>query len=145
MEKVHYSSGKDDWETPQKLFDELNKEFNFTLDVCSTHSNAKCAYHFTEEENGLLQNWEGQTAFCNPPYSKAGRQDEWVKKCYEESLKENTVVVALLPARTDTDRFHKYILNKAEIRFIKGRLKFEINGEGVGQAAPFPSMICVWR
>ena len=59
MEKVHYSSGKDDWETPQKFFEDLNNEFNFTLDPCSTHLNAKCKYHFTEVENGLLQNWGG--------------------------------------------------------------------------------------
>lgn len=151
MNNVHYSSAKDDWETPQKLFEVLDKEFHFTLDSCSTHENAKCEKHYTEVEDGLIQSWEGETVFCNPPYSRTGRQDEWVRKCYEESKKPDTVVVALLPARTDCKRFHEYILGKAEIRFIRGRLNFEVDGKpavgenGKPQAAPFPSMICIWR
>jgi len=151
MDKVHYSSGKDDWETPQKFFEELDKEFCFTLDPCCTHENAKCKKHYTKEDDGLSQSWGGETVFCNPPYSKKGRQDEWVRKCYEESLKPNTVVVALLPARTDTDRFHRYILGKAEIRFMKGRIVFEVNGspaldtKGNPSNSPFPCMICIWR
>lgn len=77
--------------------------------------------------------------FCNPPY---GRQiGEWVKKAYEESRKPNTLVVMLIPARTDTKWFHDYILGKAEIRFIRGRLKFG----GADNAAPFPSMVVVFR
>lgn len=143
MNKVLMQSGKDDWETPQALFEELDREFRFTLDPCSTHENAKCEKHYTAEENGLQMSW-GETVFCNPPYSKAGRQDEWVQKCFEEAQKPGTVVVALLPARTDTDRFHKYILGKAEIRFIRGRLRFEQNGIP-GGTATFPSMVCIWR
>ena len=150
MDSVHYSSGKDDWETPQELFEKLDKEFHFTLDPCSTHKNTKCDKHYTENEDGLMQNWEGETVFCNPPYSKVGKQDQWVQKCYEESKKAGTTVVALLPARTDTERFHKYILGKAEIRFLRGRLYFEIEGKpvlgknGKPQTAPFPSMVCIW-
>lgn len=90
--------------------------------------------------------------FCNPPYSKIGQQDAWVRKCYEESRKPNTTVAALLPSRTDTKRFHKYIWNVAdEVRFIEGRLKFEINGKPIldknekPQPAPFPSMIVIWN
>lgn len=76
--------------------------------------------------------------FCNPPYSKIA---DWVKKCYTESLKPNTTVVMLIPARTDTKYFHGYIYHRAEIRFIKGRLKFN-DGKG---SAPFPSMIVIFR
>ena len=141
MNKVHYSTGQDDWTTPQDLFDELNNEFDFTLDPCTNGENAKCEKFYTEEDDGLLQDWSGERVFVNPPYSKAGKQDQWVKKCYEESKKENTIVVALLPARTDTKRFHSYILNKAEIRFLQGRLKFG----GAKNPAPFPSMIIIWR
>ena len=65
---------------------------------------------------------------------------EWVEKAYTESLKGKTVVM-LLPARTDTKWFHKFVLNKAEIRFIKGRLKF---GDG-NNSAPFPSMVVIYR
>lgn len=144
MHDCMFSSCKDDWETPQKFFDELNEEFKFTLDPCCTHENAKCEKHYTIDENGLEQDWDGEIVFCNPPYSKKGGQDKWVRKCYEESKKPGTMVVALLPARTDTQRFHDYILGKAEIRFVRGRLCFEVGAVGVG-SAPFPSMVCIWR
>lgn len=145
-----FSSNRDDWETPQDFFDKLNAQYHFTLDPCSSNTNAKCPKHYTEQDNGLEQDWGGEVVFCNPPYSRKGGQDLWVKKCYEESLKPNTTVVALLPARTDTKRFHQYILNKAEIIWIEGRLVFEIDGKpildkkGRPQPAPFPSMVCIW-
>lgn len=140
MNEALLSTGKDDWETPQSFFNELNKEFNFTLDPCATHETAKCAKYYTAEEDGLKQDWEGETVFCNPPYSSR-QQTKWVEKCYREAKKLNTVVVALLPARTDTIRFHEYIYGKAEIRFLKGRLKFV----GAPSTAPFPSMIVIWK
>ena len=134
-----FSSKTDLWSTPNDFFDKLNDEFHFTLDPCSTHENAKCYKHFTEEENGLLQDWGNEVVFCNPPY---GRQiKDWVKKSYEESQKDNTTVVMLIPARTDTIYFHEYIYHKAEIRFIKGRLKF---GDAKN-SAPFPSMVVIFE
>lgn len=137
-----FTSNRDDWETPQSLFDKLNKEFCFTLDPASTHSNAKCKHHFTKEEDGLAQNWGGQVVFCNPPYGRDIKA--WVEKCYLESQKENTTVVMLIPARTDTTYFHDFIYHNAkEIRFLRGRLKFELGGIS-GQSAPFPSMVVVF-
>ena len=134
-----FSSKTDLWSTPNDFFDKLNDEFHFTLDPCSTHENAKCYKHFTEEENGLLQDWGNEVVFCNPPY---GRQiKDWVKKSYEESQKGNTTVVMLIPARTDTIYFHEYIYHKAEIRFIKGRLKFG----NAKNSAPFPSMVVIFE
>lgn len=141
MVKDMLSTGKDDWETPEDLFKKLDEEFHFTLDPCSSHENAKCKKHYTKKEDGLLQSWKGETVFCNPPYSVKGKQDEWVKKCYEEAQDSGTTVVALLPVRTDTKRFHEYINGKAEIRFLRGRLTFV----GAKNPAPFPSMIVVWR
>lgn len=151
MDKALLSTGKDDWETPKDFYEKLDDEFHFTLDPCCTHENAKCEKYYTKDDDGLSRDWGGEVVFCNPPYSKKGNQDAWVKKCYTESLKPNTTVVALLPARTDTNRFHDCILGKAEIRFIKGRLVFEVDRKpligknGKPQPAPFPSMICVWR
>ena len=134
-----FSSSTDEWATPQYLFDSLNKEFEFTLDPCALPSNAKCKRYFTPQDNGLLQDWEGETVFCNPPYGKAIAN--WVRKCSEESKKPNTIIVGLIPARTDTRYFHDYIYGKAkEIRFIKGRLKFG----GAKTSAPFPSMIVIF-
>ena len=133
------TSNRYDWETPQALFDELDAEYHFTLDPCSTHENAKCEKHYTVAENGLVQSWEGETVFCNPPY---GRQiGEWVRKCAEES--KHAKVVMLIPARTDTGYFHDYIYHKAKVYFIRGRLKFEVGGVQ-RQSAPFPSMIVVF-
>lgn len=127
-----FSSNKEDWETPQDLFDELDKEFNFTIDVASNEENHKCNRYYTEKENGLLQDWNNEMVWCNPPYGR--KIGEWVKKASKNK------VVMLLPARTDTKWFHEYIYNKAEIRFIKGRLKF---GNSVN-SAPFPSMIVIF-
>ena len=124
------------WATPQDFFDELNKEFNFTLDPCSTHENAKCEKHYTVEDDGLSKDWTGETVFCNPPYGK--EIGKWVKKCMESG---GGIRVALLPARTDTRRFHDYVYGKAEIRFVKGRLKFG----GSKNSAPFPSMVAIWK
>jgi phage N-6-adenine-methyltransferase len=135
--EVMFSSKTDEWETPQDLFDKLNEEFHFTLDVAANANNAKCADYLDKNKNGLNWKWGGY-CFMNPPY---GREiGKWIKKAYEESMNGCTVV-CLLPARTDTKWFHEYILSKAEIRFIKGRLKFG----GHKNAAPFPSMIVIYR
>jgi site-specific DNA-methyltransferase (adenine-specific) len=134
-----FSSATDDWATPQAFFDELNSEFHFTLDPCASPTNAKCERYYTREQDGLFKDWQGERVFCNPPY---GREiAKWVHKCYIESRKKNTLVVALLPARTDTQWFHNLIYHKArEIRFIKGRLRF--GGSDVN--APFPSMVVIF-
>ena len=130
---VIFSSKTDLWETPQKLFDELNEEFAFTLDVCANSENTKCSVFYSPEDDGLKQQWFGR-CWCNPPYSR--NIGEWVKKAIES----NTLVVMLLPARTDTKWFHD-CLRHGEIRFIKGRLKF---GEAKNNA-PFPSIIVIFR
>ena len=136
MNKSLLSSNTVEWATPQAFFDELDKEFHFTLDPCCTHLNAKCEKHYTKDDDGLSKDWSGETVFCNPPY---GREiAEWVKKCDRESNNGATIVL-LIPARTDTAYFHDYIYGKHEIRFIRGRLYFN---DGVGRA-PFPSMVVV--
>lgn len=134
---VMFSSKTDLWSTPQQFFDMLNEEFHFTLDPCSTDENAKCDKHYTIKQDGLKQCWSGETVFCNPPYGR--EMPKWIKKCHDES--ERATVVMLIPARTDTKGFHDYIYGKAEIRFIKGRLKF---GDSKN-AAPFPSMVVVFK
>jgi len=145
-----FSSKSDEWETPQDLFDKLNKEFNFTLDPCATKDNHKCFKYYTIEDDGLSKDWSGETVFVNPPYGRS--IGKWVKKCYEEYLKGTTVVM-LIPSRTDTKWFHQYIYNKTEFRLLKGRLKFinrlfpSWNEEGNYKLspAPFPSMIVVYK
>lgn len=138
MEPVLFSSKSEEWETPQGLFDKLNAEFHFTLDPCCTDENAKCEKHYTKMQDGLLQDWTGETVFCNPPYGRT--MPKWIEKCYKHKLEGGTAVM-LIPARTDTKAFHEWIYNQSEIRFIKGRLKF---GKSKN-SAPFPSMIVIFK
>lgn len=136
---VHFSSKSNEWTTPQYLFDELNEEFNFTLDPCATDENAKCSKYFTIEDDGLSKDWSNDVVFMNPPYGREIKK--WIKKAYEESL-NGAIVVCLIPARTDTTYWHDFIFDKADdIRFLKGRLKFG-NGKN---SAPFPSAIVVYK
>lgn len=139
IDDVIFSSARHDWETPPELFAELDAEFHFTLDPCAEPATAKCAKYYTREQDGLKQSWAGETVFCNPPY---GRQiKHWVRKCAQES--KHAVVVMLIPARTDTTWFHDYVYHKAEIRFLRGRLHFRIDGHDGGRN-PFPSMVVVF-
>lgn len=133
---VHYSSATDLWATPQDFFDGLNAEFGFTLDVCATPDNTKCADYFTAEQDGLAQDWRG-VCWMNPPYGRAIK--EWMRKAYE-SAAAGATVVCLVPARTDTAWWWDYAI-KGEIRFVRGRLKFG----GMKANAPFPSAVVIFR
>ena len=141
--KVHYSSASNEWETPREFFDELAQIFNFTLDPCATPLTAKCEKYYTMEDNGLSKDWGGETVFMNPPY---GRDiPKWVKKAYDESRKENTTVVCLIPSRTDTIYWHQYCMKAFEICFVKGRIKFGNNSQKDGNSAPFPSAVVIFK
>lgn len=136
--KGMYTSNSEEWGTPQELFNRLNKEFNFTLDICASKENAKCPKYYTKEEDALEQEWGG-VIWMNPPY---GRQiGNWVKKARDAATQGKATVVCLLPARTDTAWWHDYVMKADEIRLIRGRLKF---GDGKG-SAPFPSAVVVFK
>lgn len=101
--------------------------------------NQRCVRHTSPKKKTVLtDHGGGYRVFCNPPYSRIA---DWVQKAYYESLKPDTLVCLLIPARTDTKYFHDYILHRSEIRFVKGRLKFS----GARYNAPFPSMIVIFR
>ena len=134
--ELMFSSKTDLWATPQDFFNKLNNEFWFTLDPCSTEDNHKCEKYYTKEQDGLKQSRDNEIVYCNPPYGRELKK--WVKKWSE--IKKG-ITVMLLPARTDTSRFHDYIYNKAEIRFVKWRLKFWWSKN----SAPFPSMVVIFR
>lgn len=145
MNSVHFMSKKSDWETPKDLFNRLNDEFHFTLDAAASDLNHKLPHYYTEKEDGLAQDWGGERVFCNPPYGSK-ETGLWTEKCWREAQKPDTLVVLLIPARTDRKSFHDFIYNKPNvtIRFLKGRLQFEDNGKKMG-TAPFPSMICIFN
>tara|TARA_R110000772_G_scaffold247018_1_gene360766 strand:- start:396 stop:842 length:447 start_codon:yes stop_codon:yes gene_type:complete len=141
-QKVLFSSGNDSWSTPASTYYDLDKEFNFDFDPCPLNTRVKLENslfpddNITEVYNGLNVEW-GTNTFCNPPYSEITK---WIDKAFIEYKKGKNIVL-LVPSRTDTKWFHKYILPHAkEIRFVKGRLKFG----GCKNAAPFPSMIIIF-
>lgn len=129
-----------DWATPKELFNELDKEFNFTLDPCASDWNAKCKIFFTQEQDGLKQSQANQKVFMNPPYGKV--LGEWMKKAYEES-QVGALVVCLVPAATDTSWWHDYAL-KGQIRYLRGRPRFETK-EGTWQQTFSPSVIIIFK
>ena len=83
MNQALFSSATDEWATPQDFFDQLNDEFHFTLDVCATAENAKCAKYYTREQDGLKQDWTGEVVWCNPPYGR--KMPLWIEKCYDHA------------------------------------------------------------
>jgi phage N-6-adenine-methyltransferase len=134
---VHFRSDTDLWSTPQALFDALNAEFGFTIDVCALPENAKCAVYFTPEQDGLRQDWQG-VVWMNPPYGAV--IGKWVQKAYEAS-KAGALVVCLLPSRTGPRWWQTYgIPYAAEIRYLPGRQKFS-----GGNSAPFDSAVVIFR
>lgn len=133
-------SGRDDWRTPRHIFDLLNEEFGFTLDACASPENALCGTYYTAADDALSKApWRG-TVWCNPPYRSdvIGRFVE-VAKCSAES--GCATVVMLVPVRADNSWWHDHALEAAEIRFVRGRVRFD----GMNGSAPFASAVLVFR
>ena len=122
-----FTSQRGDWKTPKALYQALDAEFHFDHDPCPVKPKA----------NGLDSEW-GKINFVNPPYGKA--ITKWIQKGYEENLK-GKMVVFLLPSRTDTRWWHEYIMKATEIRFIRGRLRFDDQKN----PAPFPSAVVIFK
>ncbi len=126
-----------EWETPPNLFNPLNDEFGFTLDVAATIENAKCEKFWTIQDDGLKMPWNG-TCWLNPPY---GRDvPKWLERALTESY-HGTIIVALVPARTNTKWFHDLCLKVAEVRFVCGRPKFGDSDHGL----PLPLAVIIYR
>ncbi len=144
--RVLFSSKAADWETPQELFDKLDAEFHFSLDVCATDENRKCEQFLTIEDDALKQAWMG-VCWMNPPYGR--KIGKWVQRARDAASVGSATVVCLLPARTDTAWWHDCIWDErldrpregVEVRLLRGRLKFS----GHKCSAPFPSAIVVFH
>ena len=137
--KTMFSSETNEWATPTDFYDKLNRLYGpYDLDPCCNKINAKCKYFFTEQDDGLNQDWCGYNVFMNPPY---GREiGKWIEKAYKESRKQNTSVTCLIPSRTDTKYWHDYCMKADKIIFVKGRLKFGT----ATNVAPFPSAVIMF-
>lgn len=122
---VHFSAARDNWKTPKAFYKELDAEFHFDFDPCPSNPTF----------DGLSVPW-GQSNFVNPPYGRV--IEKWFAKGFEEK-KLGKGSVFLIPSRTDTKWWHKYCMEAKEIRFIKGRLKFDDQPN----PAPFPSALVI--
>lgn len=132
-----FTSRTDEWSTPQRVYDELNKEFNFDLDCAASEDNAKFHVFFTKEDSALSKDWSKyKNIFLNPPYSG---NLAFLKKASAGFT--NTTIVVLSPCRTDTKWWHQYAMKADEIRLIQGRLKYNDSKN----SAPFPSCIIIFR
>lgn len=129
---------RQDWETPPELFAKIDAEFHFTIDAAANYENRKCDWYFDRIADGLRQSWGRNIVWLNPPYDAS--LAEWVAKAREAS-EEGATVVCLIPARTDTRWWHAHVEGRAEVRFIKGRIRFV----GAPYNAPFPSCLVVFR
>lgn len=123
-----FESNNQEWETPQWLFDKLNFEFHFDCDVAADEKNTKCEKFMDKHLDALTQRWD-DTCWLNPPYKQVGK---WMKKAHEQMLLGVTVI-ALVPARTNTNWWHDYCMRAKEIRFIRGRPKFGDAKHGLPQ------------
>jgi site-specific DNA-methyltransferase (adenine-specific) len=136
-----YNGNGRHWATPPEVFDPLHAEFNFTLDPCATVATAKCTKFYTEDDDGLAQSWAGHRVFMNPPY---GREVyAWTKKAREEA-ERGALVVGLLPASCDLKWWHDDIVDRAEVRYIRGRVRFLTDGP-YRASGFFASVVVIWR
>ena len=143
VDKALYSSRTEEWETPVDLFDRLHAIYHFQLDACASATNAKCRQFFTRSDDALVQSWaQYGRVWMNPPY---GRQiGQFMKKACEKSQK-GSLVVALVPARTDTKWWHNWIAGKADTLFLHGRLRYLDVSKSEQHAAPFPSVLIIYQ
>lgn len=129
-----FVSVRQDWPTPEKLYREANKRYNFDFDLAADASNTKCPRFFSEHDDALSQEWEG-SCWLNPPYggSAKARLALWVRKAYEQAQKDSCSVAMLIPTRTNTRWWHQYCMRAKEILFVEGRPKFGDAKHGLPQ------------
>lgn len=136
-----YNGNGRHWATPPEIFEPLKAEFGFTLDPCATPETAKCQLFFTESDDGLAQDWGTHRVFMNCPY---GREVyAWTRKA-RESAARGALVVGLLPASTDLRWWHDDVVGHAEVRYIRGRVRF-LTGGPYRASGFFASVVVIWR
>jgi len=130
-------STSEEWETPLELFQALDGEFHFETDLAALPHNARCSHFYTPATDALQQEWQG-ICWLNPPYGS--QLYRWMQKAWK-SAQQGATVVCLVPARTDTRWWHDFVLPFAEVRYLRGRLKFS----GASNSATFPSALVIFK
>lgn len=139
------AEAKDCWATPLWLFDALDIEFGFYLDAASSHQNALCAHHLTEQDDSLNSEWESHGAiWCNPPYSAVR---PWIEKAAEQCGRQRRAIVMLVPEDMSVGWFSKALESVDEVRIITdGRVNFINATTGKEQKGNSKgSMLLIWR
>lgn len=136
---VLLSSGNDEWKTPSNFVKFINKNFKIDIDPCCSVFNVRAKKHFTKEQNGLIQNWEGNV-YMNPPYSKISK---WMQKAFNEYNGRCDLILCLVPSRTGANWFQHYGFKADYILFINKRLKYDI-GKRKKTPAPFDSALIIY-
>ena len=140
------TSDKDLWQTPRALFDSLDQEFDFDLDVCASDGNALCSAYFTERESALDNEWDNfyhnSNSFMNPPYSQT---ELFLNRAAHQAKKHNLTVVALVNANTDTKWFADCAKDADEIRLISGRIGFVASDGKKSSGNTKGQCLIIWR
>ncbi len=141
----------DDRGTPPELFDPLHAKYRFTLDVAAAAHNAKCRFFYTREDNGLLQSWQNEMVWCNPPYSDL---DSWCRKAWAEHLTAKGIVMLVPANRTEqgwwqdnVEPFRDKDHSPLRVSFRRGRDRFVRAGQevvGANERPPFGCALLVW-
>jgi site-specific DNA-methyltransferase (adenine-specific) len=139
--------GKDEWGTPRHIFDELDREFHFTLDPCANRDRPLpgIVRHYNIKDDGLSISWLAERVFCNPPYSK-NNIFKWIKKANLEKDRAESIVMLIPCTKTGTIYFRDFVLTpKIEIRYITGRINFVPLAGQNDNSNPLYSMLLIWR
>lgn len=138
IQRLPSGEARDDWQTPLSVFAPIADALGVNLDVCASEFNAQSPLFFNESDDGLLMPWSG-VVWCNPPYSSWG---EWAKKA-EREAKAGTVVVFLVPPRTDSKAWHSFTRTASHIIFLESRIPFLVEGKP-RSGNPAPSVLIIW-
>jgi site-specific DNA-methyltransferase (adenine-specific) len=144
-----FDSAKQNWETPQQIFNFFDNIYHFQTDLAADELNHKCPHYFTEKDNVLSLDWVGN-CWLNPPYgNKAYKLKDWIIKCYNESQTDDCIVAILIPARTNTSWWHNYCMKANTIYFLNGRPKFIERTQGYPQPCkhglPQPLAVIIFK
>tara|TARA_R110000787_G_scaffold267173_1_gene373478 strand:+ start:939 stop:1460 length:522 start_codon:yes stop_codon:yes gene_type:complete len=136
---------KDLWQTPQELFDAIDQEFDFSVDLCASKDNKLCRQFFSEEDSALIEEWcffTNTSCFINPPYSQT---ELFMKRSAEQAKKHNLTVVAVVNANTDTKWFSDAVKSANEVRLLTGRIGFIKPDGKKASGNPKGQCLIIWR
>lgn len=148
-----FSSDSANWRTPEEIWGPLFTEFNPRLDLAADASASLCDFWLgpgaLNPDALVFEDWAevlcGKAGWLNPPFSRREKMPiaPWIERCYR-TQQAGGRVVSLIPARADTQWWHRWVMKARQIRLIEGRVRFIRPSGEVGESAPFPSAVVIW-